>query len=125
MVATENPAMYDQHDWTPDHVRDIIQERFEKNSAGTTSFSFDDAFSDADDSNPNYAFSSIVIRADLAQAVSSSQEGKELRGAEEPSGADATGDKREPLPRLSLSVFGFVVTLREPHHSAGIVRAPR
>ena len=96
--------MHDQHDWAPDHVRDFIQERFEKSSTATTSFPFDDAFSEADDSDPSYAFSSIVIRADLARAVSHSQEGKEVEGAEESSGVDATGDTKEPL---SLSVFGF------------------
>jgi hypothetical protein len=113
--------MYNQqHDWTPDHVQDFIQERFEKDPSATMAFTFDDAFSDADDSDPKYAFSSVVIRADLAQAVSYSQEGKP-RGAEESSGVDATG---EPLPGPSLSVFGFLVTLREPHHSVGILLAP-
>lgn len=102
--------MYNQHDWASDQVQDFIQERLEKNPTATTSFSFDDAFSDADDSDPNYAFSSIVIRADLARAVSYSQEGKEVGDAEEPSDVDATGDTREP--GLSLSVFGFSVTTR-------------
>jgi TBC1 domain family member 14 len=100
--------MHNQHDWPPDQVRDFIQERLEKNSAATTPFSFDDAFSDADDSDTNYAFSSIVIRADLARAVSYSQEGKELGDAEESSGVDAAGDASEP--GLSLLVFGFPVT---------------
>ena len=97
--------MYNQQDWAPDHVRDLIQERFEKNSATTTSFSFDDAFSEADDSDPNYAFSSIVIRTELARAVSYSQEGEESGDAEESSGVDATGGTREPLPGPSLLVF--------------------
>src|SRR6266852_3975413 len=70
MVATLKPAMYNDQDWAADHVRDIIQERLEKTPAATTSFSFDDAFSDADDGQANYAFSSVVIRADLARAVS-------------------------------------------------------
>jgi TBC1 domain family member 14 len=105
-------AMYNDQDWAPDHVRDIVQERLEKTPATTTSFSFDDAFSDADDSGANYAFSSVVIRADLARAVSYSQEDKEQDGAEESSGADAREDTREPLPGLSVFVFGFPVTLR-------------
>jgi len=117
--------MYNQQDWAPDHVRDLIQERFEKNSAATTSFSLDDAFSDADDSDPNYVFSSIVIRTELARAVSYSQEGKESGDGEESSGVDATGDTSEPLPGPSLLVFRFRITLRESHHSAaGIFRAP-
>ncbi|KAF8482040.1 rab-GTPase-TBC domain-containing protein [Russula ochroleuca] len=98
--------MYNQQDWAPDHVRDLIQERFEKNSAATTSFSLDDAFSDADDSDPNYAFSSIVIRTELARAVSYSQEGKESGDGEESSGVDATGDTSEPLPGPSLDISG-------------------
>lgn len=102
--------MYNQHDWASDQVQDLIQESLEKNPAATTSFSFDDAFSDDDDSNPNYAFSSIVIRADLARAVSHSQEGNELGDAEELSGVDAAGDAGEP--GLSLLVFGFPVTTR-------------
>jgi hypothetical protein len=102
--------MHNQHDWPPDQVRDFIQERLEKNAAAATPFSFDDAFSDADDSDTNYAFSSIVIRADLARAVSYSQDGKEPGDAEESSGVDAAGDAKEP--GLSLLVFGFSVTTR-------------
>jgi hypothetical protein len=97
--------MHDQQDWAPDHVRDLIQERFEKNPATTTSFSFDDAFSDADDSDPSYAFSSIVIRTELARAVSYSQESEDSGDAEESSGVDATGGTRESLPGPSLLVF--------------------
>ncbi|KAI0001711.1 hypothetical protein BJV77DRAFT_969311 [Russula vinacea] len=93
--------MYNQQDWAPDHVRDLIQERFEKNSATTTSFSFDDAFSEADDSDPNYAFSSIVIRTELARAVSYSQEGEESGDAEE----------SEPLPGPSLDISGTTLDI--------------
>lgn len=99
-------AMYDEQDWAPNHVRDIIQERLEKTPATTTSFSLDDAFAEDDDNHANYAFSSVVIRADLARAVSYSQEDKEQDGAES-SGVDATEDTREPLPGLSVFVFGF------------------
>jgi hypothetical protein len=99
--------MHNEQDWAPNHVRDIIQERLEKTPTTTTSFSLDDAFSDADDSHANYAFSSVVIRADLAQAVSYSQEDKEQDGAEESSGADATEDTREPLPGPSVFAFGL------------------
>jgi len=113
MVATES-AMYNEQDWAPNHVRDIIQERL-KTPATTTSLSLDDAFSDADDSQANYPFSSVVIRADLARAVSYSQEDKEQDGVEESSGADATEDTRGPLPGLSVFVFGFPVTLRIPN----------
>lgn len=105
----------EQDDWAPNHVQDIIQERLEKTQATTTSFSFDDAFSEADDSDANYAFSSVVIRADLARAVSYSQEGKEQDGAEEPSGADTTEDARESLPGLSVFLFGFSITLHAPN----------
>ena len=108
------PAMYNDKDWATDHVRDIIQERLEKTSA-TTPFSFDDAFSDGDDSHADYAFSPVDIRADLARAVSYSQEDNEQDGVEESSGADATEDTREPHPRLPLFVFGFLVTLRIPN----------
>lgn len=108
-------AMYNEQDWAPNHVRDIIQERLEKTPATTTSFSLDDAFSDTDDSHATYAFSSVVIRADLARAVSYSQEGKEQDGAEESSGADATEDTRGPLPGLSVFVFGCPVTPRIPN----------
>ena len=97
-------AMYNEQDWAPNHVRDIIQERLEKTPATTTSLSLDDAFSDGDDSHANYAFSSVVIRADLARATSHSQEDKVQDGAEESSGVDATEDTREPLSGLS----GFV-----------------
>lgn len=103
--------MYNDQHWATDDVRDIIQERLEKTSATTTPFSFDDAFSDADDSHANYAFSPVDIRADLARAVSYSQEENEQDGAEESSGADTTEDTREPLPALSSSVFGFPATL--------------
>ena len=105
----------EQDDWAPDHVRDIIQERLEKTQATTTSFSFDDAFSEADDSDANYAFSSVVIRADLARAVSYSQEDKEQDGAEESYGADATEDAREPLPGLSVFLFAFPIMLHIPN----------
>ena len=110
-------AMYNEQDWAPNHVRDSIQERLEKTPAATTSFSLDDAFSesDADDSHATYAFSSVVIRADLARTVSYSQADKEQDVAEESSGADATEDTREPLPGLSVFVFGFPVTLRIPN----------
>jgi hypothetical protein len=103
--------MYNDQDRATDHVRDIIQERLEKTSPRTTSFSFDDAFSDADDSHANYAFSPVDIRADLARAVSYSQEDNEQDGTEGSSGADTTEDTREPLPGLSLFVFGFLVML--------------
>lgn len=103
-------AMYNDQDWAPDHVRDIIQEHLEKAPATTTSFSFDDAFSDADDSDPNYAFSPVVIRADLARAVSYSQEDKEQGGTEE-----SSGDTRDPLPGLSVFVFGFPLPLHIPN----------
>lgn len=107
--------MYNDQDWASNHVRDIIQERLEKTPAATTSFSFDDAFSDADDRDANYAFSSVVIRADLARAVSYSQEDKEQDGVEDSSSAYTTEDTREPLPGLSVFVFGFPVTLRIPN----------
>lgn len=90
--------MHNEQDWAPNHVQDIIQERLDKTPTTTTSFSLDDAFSDVDDSHANYAFSSVVIRADLARAVSYSQEDEEQDGAEETSGADATEDTSEPLP---------------------------
>jgi hypothetical protein len=107
--------MYNDQDWAPNHVRDIIHERLEKTPATTTPFSLDDAFSDADDSHANYAFSSVVIRSDLARAISYSQQDKEQDGAEESSSTDATEDTRESLPRLSAFVFGFPVTPRIPN----------
>jgi hypothetical protein len=114
-VVAMKAAMYNDEDWASNHVRDIIQEHLEKTPAATASFSFDDAFSDAEDRDANYAFSSVVIRADLARVVSYSQEDKEQDGAEESSSADATVDTREPLPGLSVFVFGFPVILRIPN----------
>ena len=108
--------MYNDQEWATDHVGDIIQERLEKTpSATATSFSFDDAFSDADDSHASYAFSPVDIRADLARAVSYSQEDKGQDGAEGSSGVDATADTREPFPGLSVFIFGFRVKLRVPN----------
>ncbi|KAI0278165.1 rab-GTPase-TBC domain-containing protein [Russula aff. rugulosa BPL654] len=101
--------MYNDKDWATDHVRDIIQERLEKTSA-TTPFSFDDAFSDGDDSHADYAFSPVDIRADLARAVSYSQEDNEQDGAEESSCADVTEDTREPLPELPLDTSSLTPT---------------
>ena len=106
--------MYNDQEWATDHVGDIIQERLEKTSATATSFSFDDAFSDADDSHANYAFSPVDIRADLARAVLYSQEDKEQEGAEESSGAGATEDTRGPLSGQSEFVFGCPETLCIP-----------
>jgi TBC1 domain family member 14 len=102
--------MYNEQDWAPENIRDLVQGHFEKNSATSTSFAFDDAFSDADDSEANYALSSIVIRADLARTISYSQEGKVQEGADESSGTDATEDTGEPSPGL----FVFVFSVRLP-----------
>ena len=99
--------MHNEQDWAPENVRDLVQEHFEKNTTTTTSFSFDDAFSDADDGDANYALSSFVIRADLARAISHSQEGKEQEGAGESSGTGATEGTREPSPELSVFVFSI------------------
>jgi len=96
----------------------------EKNSAATPSFSLDDVFSDDDDMDPNLEFSSVAIRADLARAVSYSQVDEGFGDAEEPSDIDATGDIEKPLPGPSSLVCGIPVTLREPHRSVGIYRAP-
>ena len=89
-----------------------VQERecVEENQA---SFSLDDAFSDGDDIDPSYEFSSIAIRADLARAVSETEHPGD---AEESPNVNGAGDIEEPLSGLSLLVCGFLVTLREPHH---------
>jgi len=118
--------MYNQRDWAEDDDQ-TVKEHVEKSLPGTIPFSFDDAFSETDDIDPNIEFSSVAIRADLARAASYSQEDEELAGAEESPGVGATGDgdiaERPAGP--SSSVYGILVTRREPHHSAGIFRAPR
>ncbi|KAH9997748.1 rab-GTPase-TBC domain-containing protein [Russula compacta] len=80
-----------QHDGDASDVQDFVRERerVEKNQA---SFSLDDAFSDADDIDPSYEFSSIAIRADLARAVSETEQPGDVE------------DTEEPLSGLSLDV---------------------
>lgn len=119
------PAMDHQRDWAEDDVQ-TVKEPVEKSPPGTTPFSFDDAFSDTDDIDPNIEFSSVAIRADLARASSYSQEDEQLASAEESPGVGTTGDgdTAERLAGPSSSVYGILVTRREPHHSAGILRAP-
>jgi hypothetical protein len=59
------------------------QERIAKPPSESTSFDLDDAFSDGEDSEPQYELSLTAIRADLARAVSSSQEDEVPGSAEE------------------------------------------
>jgi hypothetical protein len=113
--------MYSQNDWAVEDDQGFVKEPVEKSLPGTTSFSVDDAFSDTDDTEPNYEFSSIIIRADLARAVSSSQDDKEQAGAEDAFDVDAMGDTREVLAGPSSSVCSILVSPREPHHFVGIL----
>ena len=92
-----------------DHVQNI-KESVEESLPGTTPFSFDDAFSDTDDIDPNIEFSSVAIRADLAWAASSSREDEQLAGAEESPGVGTTGDgdTADRLAGPSPSVYGIL-----------------
>lgn len=94
---------------------------------GTTPFSFDDAFSDTDDFGPNLEFSSVAIRADLARAASSSREDDQLASGEESPDVDATGDgdTAERLAGPSTSVYGILVTRREPSPLCRDILSPR
>ena len=102
--------MYNQHDWAVEDDQSSVKENVEKSPPVTTPFSLDDAFSDADDTDPNYEFSSIAIRADLARAIPSSQGDEELAGAEESPDVGVMGDTSEILPGPSSSVSGVLVT---------------
>ena len=104
------PAMYNQHDWAVEDDQSFVQENVEKSPPVTTPFSLDDAFSDTDDTDPNYEFSSIAIRADLARAIPSSQGDEELAGPEESPDVGAMGDTSEILPGSSSSVSDVLVT---------------
>ena len=110
--------MYNQHDWAVDDDQGSIKETVEEYPPGATSFSVDDAFSDADDGDPNLEFSSVAIRADLA--ASYSRESEEPVDAGESPDVGATGDTTEPPAGPSSSVCGMPVIPREPHHSTGI-----
>jgi hypothetical protein len=112
--------MYNQNDWAGDPDELFVKGPAENSPPGTTTFSVDDAFSDADDIDPSLEFSSVAIRVDLARAASYSRESEELAVAEESLGVGATGDTRELPARSSSSVCGIPVTLPEPHQSAGI-----
>ena len=92
-----------------DHAQ-TVKEPVEESISGTTPFSFDDAFSDTDDIDPNIEFSFAAIRADLARAASSSQEDEHLSDAEESPGVGATGDgdTAERLAGPSSSVYGIL-----------------
>jgi len=116
--------MHNQHDWAVDDDQDSVKETVEEHLPGATSFSVDDAFSDADDSDPNLEFSSVAIRADLARTASYSRESEELADAEELPDVGVTGGTREPPAGPSSSVCGMPVTPREPHHSAGTFQTP-
>jgi hypothetical protein len=111
--------MYNQHDWAADDDQDPIKEPVEEYPPGAASFSVDDAFSDADDSDPNLEFSSLAIRADLVRAASYSRESEELAEAEESPDVGDTGGTRGPPAEPSSSVCACLITPSEPHHSAG------
>jgi hypothetical protein len=104
--------MYSQHDWAADDDQVIVQEPVGKTPPGTTPFYLDDAFSDGEDTASNYEFSLTAIRADLARAVSFSQEDQVPRSEEESLDID-TAPSSVCIP----------VTVRgcEPDHLAGIL----
>ncbi|KAH9982797.1 rab-GTPase-TBC domain-containing protein [Lactifluus volemus] len=62
----------------------IVQERVGKLPPESTSFYVDDAFSDSEDVEPHYELELATIRADLARAVTFSQEEEVPRSSEDP-----------------------------------------
>ena len=105
--------MYNQHDWAADDGQAITQEHIGKTPPQATPFYLDDAFSDGEDIEPE--FSLTAIRADLARAISSSQEDEVLRGAEESLDID-TADSSVCIP---VTLRGF-----EPDYPAGMLWHP-
>ncbi|KAH9049414.1 rab-GTPase-TBC domain-containing protein [Lactarius hengduanensis] len=94
--------MDSQQLWAADTEQVIFQERVGKTPPAPTPFDLDDdAFADGDDNDPGYEFSSTVIRAELARAVSPPQQDEIPTGIEESLDADAAGETSKPHARIS------------------------
>ena len=79
------------------------EERVGKNPLAPTPFDLDDdAFADGDDNDPNYKFSSITIRAELARAISSHEIPTSI---EKSLDADAARETSEPHAGISGSLL--------------------
>ncbi|KAH9004108.1 rab-GTPase-TBC domain-containing protein [Lactarius hatsudake] len=97
--------MDSQQLWAADTEQVIFQERVGKTPSAPTPFDLDDdAFADGDDNDPIYEFSSTVIRAELARAVSPPQQEEILTSIEESLDADAVGETSKPLAGISGSL---------------------
>ncbi|KAH8997383.1 rab-GTPase-TBC domain-containing protein [Lactarius akahatsu] len=120
--------MDSQQLWAADTEQVIFQERVGKTPPAPTPFDLDDdAFADGDDNDPSYEFSSTVIRAELARAVSPPQQDEIPTDIEESLDADAAGgtsklhagisgslDVSDPLPNGSQLYAKFdTVSLSE------------
>ncbi|KAH9044572.1 rab-GTPase-TBC domain-containing protein [Lactarius pseudohatsudake] len=94
--------MDSQQLWAADTEQVIFQERVGKTPPAPTPFDLDDdAFADGDDNDPGYEFSSTVIRAELARAVSPPQQDEIPTGIEESLDADAAGETSKPHAGIS------------------------
>lgn len=95
-----------QQMWAADDAQVTFQEHVGKTPPAPTSFYLDDddAFADGDDNDPNFEFSSTLIRAELARAVSPPQRDEMPTSIEKSLDADATGEKSEPDAGISGSM---------------------
>ncbi|KAH9081737.1 rab-GTPase-TBC domain-containing protein [Lactarius deliciosus] len=97
--------MDSQQLWAADTEQVIFQERVGKTPPAPTPFDLDDdAFADDDDNDPIYEFSSTIIRAELARAVSPPQQDEIPTSIEESLDADAVGETSKPLAGISGSL---------------------
>lgn len=92
--------------WVADDEQVIFQEHVGKTPPAPTPFDLDDdAFADGDDNDPTYEFSSTVIRAELARAVSPPQRDEIPTSIEKSLDADAAGETSEPHAGISVSLL--------------------
>ncbi|KAI9460498.1 rab-GTPase-TBC domain-containing protein [Lactarius psammicola] len=97
--------------WAADNEQVIFQEHVGKTPPAPTPFDLDDdAFADGDDNDPNYEFSSTVIRAELARAVSPPQQDEIPTSIEKSLDADTAGETSKPHTGISGS-FDVLDTL--------------
>jgi hypothetical protein len=90
----------------------IVQERVGKIPPESTSFYVDDAFSDSEDVEPHYELELATIRADLARAVTFSQEEEVPRSSEDPLHIDIV------IPSVCIPV---ILRSSEPDRLEGIL----
>ena len=98
--------------WVADDKQVTFQEPDIKNPEAPTPFHLDDddAFADGDDNDPNYEFSSTVIRTELARAVSSFEIST---GIEKSLDADAVGETSE----THVGISGSLLVRMPAYHS--------